>query len=153
MPGCEICLNDSDTLVILPIHQPNGSLITIACEKCAEKSSAYCKIHHSPHRGFEDGATACKMCIDNKVEKYSEEIAEKFKMIVDRMESSNLLPFTKWLIDVQELTGENENICIARAIITYMERKNITLNHILHDIITAKNANMLIPAYYLDELN
>ena len=65
---CELCgSTSSDMIVILPIHKQDGSLITLTCLKCAQKSDAYCNQHEAPHLGFEDGSSACKQCIDELV--------------------------------------------------------------------------------------
>ncbi len=66
---CEICgSKDPPLLMLLPIKQKDGKLETMACKKCAEKSSAYCKKHRRIHQGFIDGTTACLSCVEELVE-------------------------------------------------------------------------------------
>jgi len=60
---CEICQSDPDTLLIIPMHQSNGSLCTVACEECAIKQGFYCIDHSKIHIGFNDGSHACPACV------------------------------------------------------------------------------------------
>ena len=65
---CEICGKDTSNItVLLPKKQEDGKLDTMVCLECARKSGAYCKKHEAPHLGFEDGTTACKLCIEEVV--------------------------------------------------------------------------------------
>jgi len=73
-----MCGGNCQVINILPLRHPDGRLNTLACEGCAEKSGAYCLIHQRPHLGFEDGTTACKECIDEKVAAKTEEIFDEF---------------------------------------------------------------------------
>jgi hypothetical protein len=64
---CKICGRDNaGTVYVLPLRQKDGSLTTLACERCAVKSGAYCIQHAQIHQGFTDGSTACLTCIQIK---------------------------------------------------------------------------------------
>lgn len=65
---CEICGETVADLAIIPIKQENGSLITLACIKCAKDKGMFCTRHNRPHIGFEDGTHACILCIEEEVE-------------------------------------------------------------------------------------
>lgn len=152
MPGCEICGEDPRTLIILPIHQPNGSLITLACEECAEKSSAYCRVHHVPHQGFEDGTSACLLCIELDVQIFEEGISNIFREISNDLQNPGFAPFVEWLNNIRQIRWrESENTIITRAIITYARRMHIMTPDIFKEIEREHNANMLIPPVYLPE--
>jgi len=63
--NCEICgVKEPAVLALLPIPKEDGSLNTIVCEKCLEKSTAYCQKHRQIHLGFADGTTVCPHCVD-----------------------------------------------------------------------------------------
>lgn len=64
---CEICGSDAKLLLLLPLRQPDGKLETLVCERCAEKSPAYCSVHQHAHQGFFDGTTACLLCVEHVV--------------------------------------------------------------------------------------
>jgi hypothetical protein len=67
-------------IVILPKRKPDGCLDTLSCLECARKSGIYCLRHNRPHLGFEDGSTACVLCVEEAVEEAdTEEICKVLK--------------------------------------------------------------------------
>lgn len=77
---CEICSKpDPEIIVILSAIRPDGCLNTLACLECAEKSNAYCVKHETPHLGFVDDSTACRMCVEETLIEKREEAEAIFR--------------------------------------------------------------------------
>jgi len=131
--NCEICRKSTVFINILPIKRPDGSLITLACQNCTERTDAYCKKHERIHLGFGDNTTACVSCIEGRVNKDGHQIYESFSSALQ--ESHRRVEIQDDLMDWASLssliTGDPEETCVARAIVTVSERKNITVEEII----------------------
>lgn len=75
---CELCRSNPETIVLLPIRQPDGKLVTFACLDCSKESGHYCLEHDRPHLGLEDNTSACIICIEEAVQQEGEKIAGAF---------------------------------------------------------------------------
>lgn len=144
---CQICgKENSRVFVFLPIIQPNGSLVTVACIKCAKKSKAYCKKHETPHIGFEGGSTACIKCIEESIL----DLLSKSDEYVARLEQS--LPeyefnrLTYWSNDFSSLLDGNH--LILRALVTYSFRFGVSIENVVTDIIKEQSVDEIMPPGY-----
>ncbi|HEY5601309.1 MAG TPA: hypothetical protein VIK81_04470 [Patescibacteria group bacterium] len=125
---CEICGSDPKVINIIPKHQENGSLITLACENCALDAGMYCVNHARPHMGFEDGTSACKFCIDDDVEERGSKLGSQFYHEVEKSSKKDeILEFVGiWDEFVTAITLESSHKVMGRALITGAMRRKIT---------------------------
>lgn len=148
MADCEICGQDANPILILPLHKADGCLNTFACQSCAEKSGAYCLKHNKIHLGFTDGTTACRSCIE-------EEIALNGEAVVALLSTSANLneepwePLHEWAATASVLTGNAARICIARAIITLAKRRCITPDDVIQEVVAQGTPDILLPTTLL----
>ncbi|MBI2592812.1 MAG: hypothetical protein HYW37_01450 [Candidatus Colwellbacteria bacterium] len=119
---CELKDHDADHLVILPIHKPDGSLITIACRKHARDSGYFCLTHDLPHTGFDDGGHACLRCIESTVHKMQEYSDLYLRRLEAELSTSEFERLREWADFTSELTGDTEALCILRAVVTTAAR-------------------------------
>jgi len=139
---CEICRKDPETIVLLPLKQPDGRYNTFACMECSLESGHYCGKHDRPNLGFEDGTSACIKCVEEIVESDGEKIVAVFavragessnfsqvqEVVEDYLEGINLALAGATFVDLSllrqvDLSKNASNI--ARPIITYSLRKGI----------------------------
>lgn len=132
---CEICRDSTQVVYLLPLKQPDGKLDTLACEKCAEKSGAFCITHQRPHLGFEDGTTACKVCIDEKVETDTPEIVEEFfQEIEESPHREKILQTVERQSEFLFFPDSDLEISISRAIVTVAFRFDKTPEEIIEQV-------------------
>ena len=143
---CEICRSPSSIINILPIRQQDGKLNTLACDKCAEKSGAFCPTHQRPHLGFEDGTTACKVCIDEKVATDTEKITnEFFSKIKNSPHKKRILEeLDNWADSVYGLTGLPYDVNVSRAVVTTAFRLKKTPEEIV-DQVSKEGPGVILP--------
>ncbi len=142
---CELRNHEADHLVLLPIHQPDGSSITTACLEHARESGAFCNTHEEPHLGFMDGTHACVRCIEDEVAQ-STYLASSFaKVIRDRLSRDDLIELTEWSSVSSETNGSTEDVCILRAVITTAHRLGITDQEVIQEIIDRKTVEVILP--------
>ena len=163
MSICEMCSEDRNEMAILPIHQENGNLNTIACLDCAEQSGAYCVEHHTPHLGFFDGTSACRDCIEGIVQGNGEKIAGIFAASVASSEKAGEIQaaINEWLDDLYEAThnvtlGDLQlavlvdrtphSLNISRAIITRAQRMHMTPEEVI-DQVCLEGPEVILPRY------
>lgn len=147
---CEICGCSPEIINLLPIRQADGRLDTLACNECAEKSGAFCLTHQRPHLGFEDGTTACKECIDEKVEVEGPKIVALFKQKINLSDQkepiiSALAEWSNFLTDTFGLSYE-ENL--ARAISTVSFRLHKTPTEII-DQLCEEGPEVIFPPFFI----
>ena len=130
---CEHCEDETEVLNILPIKRANGSLITLTCTPCAEKTSAFCKEHERPHMGFDDESTACRLCINERVEAEWEEVSESFFKEVNSGENREeiLTLLDEWNTDASRITHQPLEKNLARAVITRSERLHVGTDKVI----------------------
>lgn len=141
---CEICGRDPDGYYILPICKPDGSYITIACEKCAKASSAYCRTHDKIHMGFVGGFTLCKSCIDEAVEAAGEELGVALVAQIDL----KVYPWAKldeYAEFVTSFTHEAKNRVIGKAIIIAAMKAKVTPKKTIRQTVSMGDPYMLLP--------
>lgn len=144
---CEICKNDiGNTIVLLPIKKPDGCLDTIACLKCAENSSTYCKKHKRPHLGFaDDDTTACILCIEEVVaEKRSQEISI-FNTLKEHLPPGEWEDLVEWADLSSSITGNSQATCVLRAITTKALRLNVLVDKIITQILETNSVDVILP--------
>ncbi len=137
MNKCEICgLKDPRLIYILPLKQANGSLITIACEKCAKASSAYCKTHDMQHVGFMDGTTACMKCIDEMVTAHTKNAETIMTRLLGRLSEEEVEELTESAEISAGITGSSEAVAIVRFISTKAVRTGTKFNEVFESVAT-----------------
>lgn len=158
---CEICTEDKPDMAILPIHQENGNLNTIACLDCAKQSGAYCREHSAPHLGFFDGTSACRECIEDIVKEDGEKIAGNFAARVTSSQKRNeiQLAVNQWLEQIGEslhnvslgdlplaiLAAQTPHaLMISRAIITRAQRTHTTYEEVI-DQVCFEGPDIILP--------
>lgn len=131
--NCEICLKPTVFINILPIKRPDGSLITLACQSCTDNTDVYCKKHERVHLGFIDTTTACAFCIEERVKNGGPQIHESFSRALQESPGGVEIrdELMEWASLSSQITGNPEDICIARAIVTVSERKNLTVQEVI----------------------
>jgi hypothetical protein len=148
LSNCEICGGEMDDLiVILPIEQPDGCYDTFACLNCAEKSRVYCLTHERPHIGFEDGTTACLVCIEEKiVEDGPRAIIDFFQGIEDSPHKEEILQgLEKWSDLLSEEFGlDNQGENVARVIITAAVRHKKSTQEIITQV-SREGLDVILP--------
>lgn len=137
---CEICGHTNpQVIVLLPIGQKNGNLDTIACEDCANKSSAYCKSHSRPHAGFTDGTTACLLCIEETVgllADRSEGFVFDLTSQLPKLQVALLIKYSEKIsLDIKEN--------VLRFLVTKALRLEITVDELVEKILAEKNIALL----------
>lgn len=138
--SCRICEQQTDTFNILPpgIRLENAREVWMACDNCAQQLGYFCPRHEKPHMGFEDGTTACKICIDDEVEQHAEEIASAFFEGVDDSLHRNqiLLEVREWAMVASDLAGgdtPNLHRTVARAIVTLSKRTGKSVEEVIEE--------------------
>jgi hypothetical protein len=141
---CEICNQDRNTYYILPIPKPGGSYITIACEECAKKSSAYCQTHDQVHMGFNDGFTLCRQCINYAVEASGEKLGEEFVAQINL----NQYPWDElkeYADSLSPITKESLNQIIGRTIIIAAMKARVAPQETIRQTISMSDPYLLLP--------
>lgn len=143
---CEICGNNSTpTFVLLPIKQKDGRLDTIACEKCAEHSSAYCKKHKRPHLGFSgDDSTACVMCIEEMIVNKEAQGISIFNTLREKLPPMEFNRLLNWATLSSFATGDSRTVCVLRAIATKALKHKITLDEVLGKVLKARSVDYIL---------
>ena len=143
---CELCGQDiGDSIVSLPLKKADGSLDTIACLKCAEQSSVYCKKHKRPHLGFIDDTTACTSCIEEMVTENRQKEDNIFNSLRQKLPLEKFERLLKWATASRSFTGNYLRTCILRAIATKAKRSNQSIDKVLKDIIETKSVECILP--------
>jgi len=135
---CEICGNPVKGVVlnILPLHQLNGKLDTMACQDCAKISRAYCTKHARPHMGFMDGSTACLHCVEEMLETHKKTSIRDVHRVLDGLsgEQNDILG------EVAEASASAFNCTEPEAVIRFIAcaavRKGKKFKEILQEINT-----------------
>lgn len=161
--SCEMCGKTPDSLVLLPKRQPDGKYDTFACESCARESGMYCLKHERPHLGFEDETTACVMCIEEALQTNGERIAGMFAAAISQSEKKHEIrqAIEEWLEEIEEMLPSVSladlpiaarfletpyALNIARAIVTYAQRKKITLEEVIKKV-AEEGPGVILPWY------
>lgn len=143
---CGLCGMDiGDIVVSLPLKKADGSFSTMACLKCAEKSSVYCKKHRKPHLGFIDDTTACIYCIEEIVTENRHREASIFNNLREHLPTEELNRLLEWSLASSSITGNSQKTCILRAITTKAKRSNKSIEEVLEKIIEAKSVESILP--------
>ncbi len=145
--SCEICLaEDIDLTVVLPIKKDDGSLITMACLKCAEKSDHYCKDHERPHIGFEgSNETACLACIDWVVSQNKSKAAGVLAEFREVLPPDHLDRLQEWGEMVAGAIGDSLENCCIRALATKAARLNIDVDQMMERVVKACSVDEILP--------
>ena len=146
---CEICDEEKSSLIIiLPIKQTDGKLNTLACLDCAEKSSAYCIKHKLPHLGYEDGTTACKLCIDELVNCELGAGAAVLRASLNKLPVREINRLSLWATDVARIINGDKESCILRAFATKALREKITIREVMVRVSYAQSVEGILPTGY-----
>jgi len=137
---CELCGKDiGDIIVSLPLKRADGSLNTLACLKCAENSSVYCKKHGRPHLGFIDKTTACMHCIEEMVVENRNKEINIWDDLRRKLPTEEFERLLEWATISSSITGNSRKTCILRAIATKAKGSNQSIEEVLGKIIKAKS--------------
>lgn len=143
---CEFCGKDiGDIIVSLPLEKADGSLNTLACLKCAEKSSVYCKKHRRPHLGFIDNTTACIYCIEEMVAENRHKEINIWYDLQQKLPTEELEQLLEWATISSSITSDSQKTCILRAIATKAKRSNQSIEEVLEKIIKAESVESILP--------
>ncbi len=142
---CEICNEkDPSTLMILPIHQEGGNMITMACGTCGMASDAYCKKHNRIHTGFADKTTACLLCINAIVDEKRGE-ADAIAGEIKKLFSDYDLEFLNDYAEISSrLTGDDETVSIVRFLASKAERTKVSFEVAQKTLKETKSINYLM---------
>ncbi len=141
---CEICgENDVDVFVVLPIGQPNGTLDTIACLECAQESGAYCKRHQVVCLGFEDGTSACTLCIEEIVDSKKDMGEKILRILRENLPEDELQRIEKWANYSGFLVSQSKERCILRAIAAKAERTDESFNRVLREVVEQESTEII----------
>lgn len=143
MSGCEICGEQTNYLLLLPIKQSDGKLDTQACKKCASLSSVYCQIHQEIHLGFPDNTSACPKCIEGLVSKQGKLIGNKLLRLVDTRDN-NWENFIDWVRDVQMFAKDTAAVAASRAVISYALRHRLSPERVI-EMVEEQGPQLILP--------
>jgi hypothetical protein len=144
---CELCGEDiGDITVSLPLKKADGSLNTMACLKCAEQSSAYCKKHKRPHLGFFDDTTACVLCVEEIVAENRRKEISIYRNLWQKLPPEEFGRLMEWATKSSWVTDSYVNTCILRAIATKAKISNQTIEKVLEKIIETKSIEYILPS-------
>jgi hypothetical protein len=143
---CELCGNDIGEIpVSLPLKKADGSISTMACLKCAEKSPAYCKKHERPHLGFFDDTTACIYCIEEMVTENRKKEVSIANDLRQKLPPKEFMRLLEWANESSFVTGSSGETCILRAIATKAKRSSQSIKEVLEKIIETKSIEYILP--------
>jgi len=142
--NCESCGDDSKEFVVLPGRLENK----IVCLSCAEKSPAYCKKHKRPHLGFEDGSTACILCIEEMVEDKKKEGVNVWGELCERIPAMELARLLDWAELTSSLKGETKERAMLRAVITKALRTDQPTKAVIRELIEKQSVSPILPFYF-----
>ncbi len=142
---CEICGDSSvPTFVLLPIPQKDGRMDTIACEKCAEQSSVYCKKHRRPYLGFTDGSTACADCIEELITSREAQGVTIFHILEEKLPPTEFRRLLEWATHSAFVTGDSRSVCVLRAMATKALRRKITIEEVLMRVLKTRSVDYIL---------
>jgi hypothetical protein len=143
--NCGLCKKDiGELVVVLPIKQPDGALIVLACYQCASNSNAYCRTHERPHLGFGDGSTACRLCIQASVRSNSsaaEDIYERILADLPAEEFEEIREAAEFCIAI---TGESIQISVLRFVTTVAYRRGWSIDMVVSHLLREESASVLL---------
>ncbi|KPJ56858.1 hypothetical protein AMJ49_03535 [Parcubacteria bacterium DG_74_2] len=143
---CEICGGVLGKIVVsLPLKKRDGSLNTLACLKCAKKSSVYCKKHRKPHLGFIDDTTACVACIEEMVAKNRPKEINIYNNLRQNLPSAEFERLLDWADVSSFITKNSRKTCILRAIATRAIRSKQDIEAVFEKIMNDKSVNYILP--------
>ncbi|MBU1876992.1 hypothetical protein KKA72_01425 [Patescibacteria group bacterium] len=142
---CEICGETRDIVILLPIKTGGGRFDALACLKCAESSSTYCKIHKRPHLGFSDGTTACMNCIQEMVIENEQRYSDILTQLQEHLPNKEFNRLIEWAITVSQITEYCQLICVLRAIVTKAQRNNQSIKEVFQKIVEDKSVESILP--------
>lgn len=145
--NCEICGNErAEVMVILPIKQADGRLNTMACDECAQKSSAYCLKHQTPHLGFaDDESTACQRCIEEMVVQRESDGLAIFGDLMINLPAEDWNRLLAWAGQAASITRNTVPTCILRAVVTKALRLKVTIDEVMRQLCQKKSVEMILP--------
>jgi hypothetical protein len=145
--NCGVCGKDIGKVIMnLPLKKADGSLSTLVCLKCAQKSSLFCKKHQKPHIGFSDGTTACIYCIEEMVAKNQKKRDIISNELREKLPQEELERLMNWATKSSSKNGSNVNTCILRLIATKAKRNSQSIEEVLKNTIEAKSVKCLLPS-------
>ncbi|MEK7635500.1 MAG: hypothetical protein AAB405_00180 [Patescibacteria group bacterium] len=108
------------------------------------KNEAYCLRHEIPNLGFSNATTACRLCIEEKVEHLGEKIAnEYFCELLKGLPMTEFKEVYDWFETVSIMRDEAIERSILRGIITYAERHKKHPNEVVAEMIKTCNTIIL----------
>lgn len=143
--NCEICgAKEPTTLALLPTHKEDGSLNTMVCERCFEKSPAYCRKHQQIHLGFTDGTTACPRCVDEmkvRTRHLAESLQDRIRQISKPDEFKEISEYIKGASYIMDWSADE---ALHHFLITKAVRAKLDAEKVLSTIIKEKLPLLLI---------
>ncbi|OGD62004.1 hypothetical protein A2215_04555 [Candidatus Berkelbacteria bacterium RIFOXYA2_FULL_43_10] len=142
---CEICGVDAVS-AILPIHQPNGSLITLGCLDCARTQGVWCDRHNSPHIDLGDGH-GCLRCIE--VETQSTAGTDYLVRLKAELPVESYEELIEWVQTSGAVSGSDRETALRRFVITRAHAHGITVEEVIERVVGEQSADFLFPNPYL----
>jgi len=143
---CEICgKKEPESIMVLPIHKSDGALITIVCEDCGEKSSAYCVKHRRIHQGFDDGTTVCIACVEELIaqERHNaRHVADAVMKHLSLEEAADLREVAEMSSSV---TGDPTEVSILRFVASKAKRTKTSVEMVIDIIVSSGSAECILP--------
>lgn len=144
---CELCKKkDPKTMYILPLHQKDGKLDTMACEGCAKKSTAYCLKHDRIHQGYMDGTTACLSCVNELVQSEREiygewQIFQDIMVALDKNDAAQL----DELADISaSIVGDDRAMALLRFLASKACRNGLKVEEVTRRVINSRSIAFLL---------
>lgn len=144
--NCEICGADS-SLVILPIHKPGGSLITLACIDCARVSGHYCMTHDTAHTDYTDGGSACAECLRERMAVEESTVGNKLSTIRESLEGEALYLFDNVITMMAGRFGSESRALSYLLSLRSLQQKTDT-ESVFRKMISERTAASLLPQLF-----
>jgi len=146
---CENCGENSDTFVLLPAKEPDGSLNKIVCYTCALGSSRYCEKHQMPHLGFaDDETTACRLCIEETIRENKDKAGKVYFILRTELPREQVADLNDWTDASSSITGNSRTICVLRAVVTKALRLNTSIEKVVKKVIEDQSVDLILPKIF-----
>lgn len=143
---CRYCHQEIEGyIVILPSTtvDEDGCLDTLSCLPCAEKSGLFCLKHSRPHMGFEDGSSACVLCIEETGRALDKNYV--IRILQGALPSQNWMMLQSWANFSASFIADTAEACIVRAVVSAAYRSDKTIELIFEEIIAKQTAASILP--------
>ncbi len=143
--NCDICgKQDLKWIVILPIHQSDGKLDTVACDGCARRSKAYCNKHWRTHQGFMDGSTACIYCVEELVKAHKDSAEVVRNRLVEALPPDEAEKLYNAATISAGIMDSIVSVAVLRFIASKAFRSNQSLEEVTREIVESRSVSCIL---------